>query len=60
MLYRLELDVIDDELLACIIDHMREKLEMPLTDVWSELMFKGIPILAEDCAVEVSDPQRLV
>lgn len=56
--YLLDLDEVEPNTIAKIINHLMLKFNVPPDEVQREIAENGIPILAEDCTVAILHPQR--
>jgi hypothetical protein len=56
--YMLDLDLITAEQRERLIEHIATKFDIPIDEVQAELDTKGVPILADNCTLTVTNPQK--
>jgi DNA-binding transcriptional regulator YbjK len=58
LIYLLDLEVLTTEEVDRLVEHLARRFDIPQSDVARDLREMGVPILADDCIVTVSNPQR--
>lgn len=56
--YMLDLDLITAEQRERLTEHIATKFDIPIDEVRAELDTEGVPILADDCTLTVTNPQN--
>ena len=56
--YLLDLDTLSPNQQRGLIEHLARKFRIPLEDVRAGIAEQGVPILAQDCFVSVTNPTR--
>jgi hypothetical protein len=59
-IYKLDLNLISEEEREKLVAHIAEKFKLNPEFVKAELARAGLPILADECTVVISNPQRWI